>query len=136
LVKVILNIYDGKKAEFRDLFKKIEMSVFFDYFWALIKYFLIVFSGLILFVVPGIIWGIKYSMYQYLFIDKKMTSKDVFKKSAEITDGYKWDLFLFNLITFLLAILGIICFYVGLLVVTPVIILANIYIYRRLLGEK
>ena len=51
----------------------------------------------ILFVIPGIILGLAYSMVTYLVVDTELSGTDAMKKSREMMKGYKWDYFVFGL---------------------------------------
>ena len=53
LIKIALNFYDNKKSQVSDLFSC--YLLFFKYLIGSIIYGLIVFAGLILFIIPGII---------------------------------------------------------------------------------
>jgi uncharacterized membrane protein len=105
---------------------------FLNYLVGSILYGLIVLGGLILLIVPGIIWGIKYSMFGYLIIDRDMGPVEALKKSGEITRGYKWELFLLGLLFIGISILGALACGVGLFAAIPTILVAHVYVYRRL----
>lgn len=105
---------------------------FVAFFLTNLVYGLIVIGGLILLIVPGIIWSIKYIFAPYLVIDKGLGVRDALRESARMTDGHKWDLLLFGLRLFLINILGFVCLIVGLLVSVPVTWLAFAHMYRTL----
>jgi len=51
-----------------------------------------------LFIIPGIIKGISYSMTAYILVDcPDVTAKDAIKLSMRMTNGHKMDLFVMNL---------------------------------------
>jgi uncharacterized membrane protein len=134
VIKIFLKMIDGREFSFKDLFNY--TNLFFNYLFTYILYSLIILGGLILLIVPGIIWAIKYCFSTYLAIDKKMKPLDAIKKSGEMTQGIKWELFLFWLIMLGLNILGALLLMVGLIVTVPVTGLAFIYIYRKLEPAK
>ena len=75
--------------------------------------------GFILFIIPGIILSIRYSMIGFVFADNPdIDYRSAMRRSKEITDGRKWDIFVF-MISFigwyLLAILtlGLVMIYVS-----------------------
>jgi uncharacterized membrane protein len=105
---------------------------FLNYLVGSILYGLIVLGGLILLIVPGIIWAIKYSFFGYLIIDRDMGPVEALKRSGEITKGYKWDLFLLGLLFFGIVLLGIIACVVGIFAAIPTIWVAHAYVYRTL----
>lgn len=55
------------------------------YIWTNILYFLIVFGGLILFIIPGIIWGIRYFFADYFVIIEGISGKKALSRSAALT---------------------------------------------------
>lgn len=98
--------------------------------------FFIVMGGFILFIIPGIIWSIKYQFVPYLIVDKKMSAMDAIKKSGELTNGIKWDLFAYGVAAGVLAISGILALFFGLLVTIPVASIAYPILYRQVLNRK
>lgn len=130
LIVISLKYIDRKKPKFEDLY--IHYRLFINYFVGSLLYGLIVLVGLILFVVPGIIWAIKFHFYEYFIVDKKMGPLEALSASGKITKGNKWNLFLLGLIFFGLAILGLLAFGVGIFVVWPVAMIATAYVYRKL----
>jgi uncharacterized membrane protein len=131
---IFLNLHDKKDTSIDDIFSKYKM--FFRYLAASVLYALIVLGGLLLLIVPGIIWGIKFRYFRYLIVDKNLGPIAALKKSAEITQGAKLDLYIFGLIAFVLQILGLMTFGVGLFFIVPVIWMAETFIYRKLVARK
>ncbi len=131
ILKITLNLLDKKKLSYTELWENAK------YFWrflgASILYGLIVTAGLLLFIVPGIYLMIKYQFVSYLIVDKNMTIRDAFKKSGDMTERIKWNLFKFNLLLFGIIILGVLALVVGLLAAIPVTWIAVALVYRKLL---
>lgn len=134
MIKITLKVVDGHKPVFDDVFS--EIKLFWRYLGASIVYGLIILGGLILLIVPGIIWAIKYQYYRYLIIDRKMGIMESIRKSGEMTVGHKGNLFLFALILIGISILGWILFIVGSFFALPVVLVASAFVYRKLLGES
>ena len=130
-IKIGLRFSKGETADFPDLIN--EYPRFWDFLLGSILYALIVIGGLILLIIPGIYWAIKYHFYGYLIIDQGMGPMDAIKKSGELTDGVKWNLLVFWLATFGIFILGFLACCVGVLFAIPVIMVAVAYVYRTLL---
>ena len=120
----------GETAVVEDLWSG--YTFFLDYLVGSLLYGLIVLGGLILLIVPGIIWAIKYSMFGYLIIDKDMKPVESLKKSGEITMGYKWQLFLLGLLFAGITLLGALACGIGLFAAIPTTLVAHAYVYRRL----
>lgn len=130
---IVLKLVDHKKPELTDIYS--HYSLLLNYFLGSLLYGLVVIGGLILFIVPGIIWGIKYQYTTYLIVDKKMSPMDAFKKSGKITEGVKWKLFLLGLAFIGLTAIGMLLFGIGLIVTWPIIMLAGVHVYRKLLAS-
>jgi uncharacterized membrane protein len=128
--RVALNIVDRKPASFEQLFSQIKL--FPDYLIGTILYCLIVLGGLILLIVPGIIWAVKYQYYGYLIVDKGMSPFDAIKRSGQVTMGHKWRLFGLFWANLGVNILGAIALLVGLFVTIPTTIIASTSVYRTL----
>jgi uncharacterized membrane protein len=129
-IRISLGFCDGKEADFSDLWAG--YPLFFNYLIGSILYGLIVLGGLILLIVPGIIWAIKYSMFGYLIIDREMPPVAALKKSGQITKGAKWDLFLLGFLFLGIVILGALVCLVGLFAAIPTVMVAHAFVYRKL----
>jgi uncharacterized membrane protein len=128
--RLLLNAHENvSTASIKDLWTP---HPFWRFVGAQIVYGLIVVGGIILLIVPGIIWSIKYMFTPFIVIDKSMMPMDAIRESGRITDGHKSQLFLFGLALAGINILGFLCFVVGLLVSVPVSALATVYAYRFL----
>jgi len=66
--------------------------------WLTLCYGVIMGLGLILLVVPGIAWFIKYSLSPYAMMDRQFRAMEAIKFSGKITTGYKWKLFAVHLV--------------------------------------
>jgi uncharacterized membrane protein len=132
LIKVMLDFHDGHRPGIPELFSC--TGLFVRYAVASSFYNLIAAAGLLLLIVPGIIWMVQFGFYGYFIVDKTCGPIEALKKSAAITKGSRWDIFLFGLLFFGINILGILALFVGLLVTMPVTMLAAAFIYRKLLA--
>jgi uncharacterized membrane protein len=93
---------------------------------------LAVLLGLVLLIVPGIIFALMFMFTSFLVIDRGLGPIDAMKESKRITSGYKWPLFGFVLLLALINVVGAAVLLVGLLVTVPVTSLAFAYAYRLL----
>ena len=105
----------------------------FRYISASILYGLIVSVGLLLFVVPGIIWGTKYFFYRYLFVDQDLDPLQALYISGKMTEGVRLKLLGFFMVLLGINLFGLLLFGLGLLVTVPVTLLAIARVYNRLL---
>jgi len=72
--------------------------------------------GLIVLIVPGIIFACKLAFTPYLVVDRKMAVIDAVKGSWRMTNGYAWRVFLIGLLAIPIFIAGLICFGVGVII--------------------
>lgn len=128
VIGIYLDSVDGKNPKFADIFSR--KHLFIRYAIGNILYGLIIGFGIILFIVPGIYFAMKYFFWSTAFVDTGTGVFASFRKSAELTRGIKMKLVLFSLVTAGLGILGMMALFVGILVVTPVVTLAATRIYR------
>jgi hypothetical protein len=132
-VKVGLSFCDQKPPDFSDLYSSYER--FLDFLIGSVLYGLIVLGGLILLIVPGIIFAIKFGFFAYLVIDREMDPIEALKSSWRMTNKETGHLFVFGLAAMGLILLGLICCFVGVFVTAPVVLLGLAYIYRSLLAS-
>src|SRR3989344_2844212 len=93
---------------------------------------LIVLAGLILLIVPGIIWGLRYYFATYFVVDKGLAPREALRASAKMMEGNKWRFFLFNIVVAGVILLGVIALGIGLLWAIPTVMIATAHIYRKL----
>jgi len=133
LIRVALKFCDGQKARIADLFSA--GKLFLPYLIGTILYLLIVFGGLILLIVPGVIWSFKFGFFGYFMVEKGLEPSEALRRSALITQGAKWDLFVFWLLLLLINLAGVAALFIGLFVTLPITIVANAFVYRTLLNR-
>lgn len=129
-VGIHINIAQEKAVQVSDLFKQVKISG--RYFLAQLVVGLIVFAGLLLFIVPGIYWSLKYTFVPYLVIGKKAGVREALRLSGQMTEGIKWKLLAFLMITMLFNLGGLMLFVVGVLITAPITYLAIAALYVAL----
>jgi uncharacterized membrane protein len=134
LIKVLLNLGSMKKVTFEGLGEAFD--VFWTFLFAQILYGLLVTVGLIFFIIPGIIFAIKYQFVPYLIIDKKMSLSEAFKASNKMASGVQPSLFLFMILSILVQFVGFICLGIGLFFTIPLVWLAMLYIYKDVYRQQ
>jgi uncharacterized membrane protein len=130
LIKISLEICDGKEPKISDLFS--QYRLFFRYFFASILKGLICLFGFILLIIPGIILSIRLSFFDYLIVDKNSRIVESLKKSWEITKGNTWNLFLLYILLGLINVLGFFALIIGLFWSIPTTMIAETFVYRKL----
>ncbi len=134
LIKIALEVQDHKKTHYSDLFSQSHMII--NYFLASFLYGLIVVAGLILLIVPGIIWGIKFQYFSYFIVDKEMGPIEALKASSKITKGSIWNIFLLRILLCLINIGGALLLGIGLLATVPIAMMAEVHVFRKLSTKK
>lgn len=129
LIRISLKFADGVTPEFSELFSTKNIV---RYVGAGILCFLIVIGGLLLFIIPGIIWGIKYQFYGFLVAQGNVTARESIRESGRITEGSKMDLFVFGLLIGLINLAGILALGIGLIATIPATMVATAYVFRKL----
>ncbi|MCK9536982.1 MAG: DUF975 family protein [Bacilli bacterium] len=98
---------------------------------------LIISLGLILFIVPGIIFALQYSQAIFILTEnKEMTVGEAMKESKRIMDGHKIEFFLFNLSFILHFLLVAITFGFYYIYFGPYYSLAKINYYLHLTNQN
>lgn len=105
---------------------------YLTYLLTWIAYVLIVAVGLVLLVVPGVIWAIELGFAGFVAVDKKLDPIDALKASRALTAGRKKQLFVFGLLLLAVNFAGALAFGIGLMVTVPATFLAAASVYRKL----
>ncbi len=125
----------GKSVNIEETFKSLmDWGLIGRFFGGTFLLVLIVAGGLILFIVPGIIWMIKYMFAPLLILDKKMGARESLRASGEMTDGYKWSLFAYALLIGIIGF-GLLGSILGSLIIAPVYLISYIFIYLVFSGQ-
>jgi uncharacterized membrane protein len=133
LMKISIQFCDNIKGKLSDLFSAFHLLI--KYILASILYFLIVLGGVILLIIPGVIWALKFMLYPYFIIDQGLGPIKALKASANATDGAKWDLFVFGIVLGLINFAGMLLLIVGLFATIPTSMVAFAYVFRTLAPE-
>ena len=129
--KCFLELAKGEKLEvkhysfgFNNMFTAFKVGgsfCIFTFLWSL------------LFLIPGVIKSISYSMALFIAIEyPEISGREALKLSIKITDGYKWDIFLFGLSFIGWAILCIFTLGIGFLWLSSYIDPAYCILYLKL----
>jgi uncharacterized membrane protein len=108
---------------------------FWKYLGASLLLSLAVAIGLVLLIVPGVIFGLMFMFTTFIVIERELGPIDAMNASNQLTRGHKWQLLGLVLLLVLINLLGLMALVVGLLVSIPVSTLAFVHAYR-LVGGK
>ncbi len=133
MVRFGLKLYDGYTPEWKEVFTI--GDDFGTFFAARILYAIRTFLWLILFIIPGIYYGVTYYFTGFPILDGKAIRVAEDKQLAgELSLHFKWVIFWFAILTSILSgisLLGIIT-----ILVEPLFDLAHVHAYKQLLGES
>lgn len=115
---------------FSDFFSTVHL--FPSFLWAQILFLLVVAVGLVLFIIPGIIFALKFCLYPFFVLDRSFKGIESLKASNQAVYGKKWDLLVFMIVVLLLDLLGLLVLGIGLLITVPVTTIAWAHVYVKL----
>ena len=130
-VAFLLRHANGETVVFDDLFEIVDKRWIYFAFLGIIKS-LLIFLGLLFFIVPGVYLAIRWMFAELLVIDKGLRPMEALKASSEMTEGVRGKLFLYALVSLLLVIVGVFAFLIGAVVAGIVVQLASIRLYKDL----
>ncbi len=125
----------GKTVDIQETFKSLmDWRLIGRFLGGTVLVSLIIVGGLILFVIPGIIWAIKYMFTPLLILDKNMGIKESLRVSGEMTNNYKWSLFAYSL---LVGIIGFVLLgsVLGSLIIIPIYLTSYVFVYLVFSGQ-
>jgi uncharacterized membrane protein len=132
---VFLKAVRKEKINIKDMF-----SVFERNYWNTVVASLItgviVFFGIIMLIVPGIIFACRLAFVPYLVIDQKMDVMDALKTSWDMTKGHGWSIFFIGLLAIPIFIAGFIMLFFGVFISAIWISSAFAVIYHAVCLEK
>lgn len=112
---VFLKAVRSEKFEVKDLF-----SVFQRNYWNAvlgnILVAIIVGMGLVMLIIPGIVFACRLAFVPYLIVDREMEVSEALSKSWEMTKGYGWQIFFIGLLAIPIGLLGLLALFFGVIV--------------------
>lgn len=130
IINISLKLARAEPTAWGDLWTK--RHLFWRYLGGNIIYYFIVAGGLLLLVIPGVIWSIKYQFFTYALVDKELSIMKALQESGRLTQGHKGNIFVLNILLTLIALLGLLLLFVGLLVAVPITWLTYSLVYLKL----
>lgn len=98
---------------------------------------LLIVLGLLLFILPGIVLSMGFSMSYYIMAEQQdITFVEALQKSWDLTQDHKMDLFLLNIRFIPWYVLGLLCLVVGVFVVIPWHQTTLALVYKELKAKK
>ena len=131
LVMIYLGLTEGQKAEVATMFKGFQQFGKSILLFVLIAVFTFLWS--LLFIIPGIIKGLSYSMAYYVMADNpEMTAREALNESKEIMKGHKGELFVLQLSFILWMLLSVVTFGIALIYVMPYMSCTTANFYQKI----
>ncbi|MCG2712913.1 MAG: hypothetical protein L6416_11410 [Candidatus Omnitrophica bacterium] len=134
LIKVALDICDDKTPGYAVFFYNFD--IFLNYTVGFILFSLLTTLGILILVIPGIVWFLKFQFFGYFIVDKKLGPIEALKESARITHGIKLRLIKFAILVGFINFLGALVLGIGLIVSIPTTIIAHAALYRKLASKS
>jgi uncharacterized membrane protein len=133
-LRVSLEITRGVKPEVGDLFRA---QGYGPYLLASILFGIGFYVGLILLIVPGIIFACVFGFYGFVIAERGdgVGVLESLQRSADITRGNRWQLFGLGVVLLLINFVGALLLLIGLIFTLGISVLAWAYAYRTLSGE-
>ena len=130
LMRITLKIVRDEPAEINELWKGGPYLIQYVIGTYVVSF--VVCLGLILLIIPGIIWGLSYTFVQYILAEEKISFSIAMAESKQMTQGIKWKLVKFTSALLGLNLLGCLPFFIGLIVTIPVTTIASFVLYVEL----
>lgn len=132
LIRAVLLIVDGKPLDTAALFSSDNLG---PYIIGAILYSLGTTIGLILCVIPGIIFAFLGYYWNFFVVDKGLEPVEAIKASINLVKENVGTVLVWAIVAWLLSVVGLMVCCVGYLVAAPVVFIGNAYLYRRLNNE-
>lgn len=126
LIQLVFNVHDKTESSVADIFSRFYLAP--RLVGTALIFGLIVVGGLVLLIIPGIYWALRFSLFPYFIVDQETGIIDSLKKSYAITQGNVWQLLGVYIIIMLVAVVPLIGAFTSFLLVP----IASVYIYRKL----
>ena len=132
--RAILGMIDGRPPAVGMMFEGFDR--FGDAFLAYLVRVILTSLGFLLLIVPGIILAVMWCFTFPVLAETPLGFWEAMRRSAVLTEGYRWRLFMLALACFLVILLGLVAFCVGVFVAVPVCATAFALAYRFLKARQ
>jgi uncharacterized membrane protein len=99
-------------------------------------YLVLIFAGLILFIIPGFIVAVRLSLYPYLLADEQLGPGEALRESWRRTAGYGWTAFGISFLGIPIILVGLLFFIVGIIPAIMLVQLATASFYYALSARQ
>lgn len=132
-IKIMLRLVQDKYVEVTDMFNN--FRPFLSYFVASFLYGIATALGLLLLIVPGVFFAIRFQFYPYFILEKDASYFSALQKSYNLSQNLTLELLLLGIIVIALNVAGILFFGVGVIFTYPLTTMATAIVYKSLIEE-
>jgi hypothetical protein len=105
-INLMFKIHDTGEGSIGDLFTRFYLA---PRLWGAACLFGLIFmGGLLLLIIPGIYWGVRFSLFPYFIVDQETSIMDSLRKSYVTTAHYEWHMLAIFLILSLLSAIPVV----------------------------
>lgn len=137
------DVVDGKTMDLGTALKE-GFHRLWGFVWTGFLTALVVGAGLLLFVIPGIIWGLRYFFAAFIYLSEGVSGVAALKRSRELTRGVSWTLlarvYVVMIVALLMGLLQLLPivgpFVIAPFLTTPLLALLSWYLFREFQKAK
>jgi uncharacterized membrane protein len=134
VIKISLALIDQKPTHVGDMFST--WYGLLHYFLATMTFVLIIVIGLSFLIFPGIYLALRLQFYSYFIVEEpEITFWEALNKSYHLTENWTLALFWWALVNIVINLLGVLFFFVGVIISYPITQLVTASIYRGMQRE-
>ena len=127
----------GVRGKTFDLAESLGVWIYLPiYGFTYILYSIIGIVGLVLLIVPGIIWASKFLLFPFVLLEQDVGGIASLKESARLTKGHMLEVVLLLLVVACLYTLGFVALVIGLFFTVPMSMYMIAHVYAKLREEK
>jgi hypothetical protein len=134
IIRATLGVLAGRAPELEMMFSGLDRAG--TAILAMLVMWALIFAGLLLLIVPGIIVALMVMLTNYVIAETKQDFWTAIKSSAQLTRGYKWQLFCLSLALIPVLLLGLIVCCIGVVVSLAVCVMTLALVYRFLQAKQ
>lgn len=134
LIKISLSFYHQQEPKISQLFSP--YLLFPSFLVATVLYSLLFFIGFILFIIPGMIIGVRLAFFAHSMVDEELGIIDSLKRSYALTKGHEIKILLLLIILFIINMAVSIIALILVFIVLPITLLTTSFYYRTLLPSE
>lgn len=133
LYRIAYNLTHGIKADFSMML--FTGGYLFNFIIASLMYYLASIAGFFLLIIPGIIIAVGFMFYPFLIIDRNMMPLRALRESWKMARNNLWQLFVMWFVLYFINVMGVLLFYIGVMITLPFTTIAQALMYKQLKGE-